>query len=93
MLSAETADTGMALLLATARRVAEADSFVRESKWLKGDFPLATSLADKKIGIVGLGGIGKKLAKRCEAFEMDVVYHGRNKQDVPYAYYLSLIHI
>ena len=90
VLSAETADTGMALLLATAKRVAEGDKFVREGQWLKGDLPLGTSLADKKIGIVGLGGIGKKVAKRCEAFEMEVVYHGRNKQDVAYMYYDDL---
>ena len=90
VLSAETADTGMALLLATAKRIAQGDKFVRDGGWLKGDLPLGTSLADKKIGIVGLGGIGKKVAKRCEAFEMDVVYHGRNKQDVDYTYYDDL---
>ena len=58
----ETADTGMALLLATARRIAESDRFVRAGRWLVEDgLPLGTSLADKKIGIVGLGGIGKRL--------------------------------
>ena len=91
VLSAETADTGMALLLATAKRIVENDKYTRAGRWAKeGDLSLGTSLADKKIGIVGLGGIGKKVAKRCEAFEMEVVYHGRNKQEVDYTYYDDL---
>lgn len=88
VLCAETADTGMALLLATARRIAEANMFVRVGKWLNGDLPLGTSLNGKKIGIVGLGGIGSRVAKRCEAFEMEVVYYGpREKKEFSYKYY------
>ncbi len=92
VLAAETADTGMALLLAVSRRIAEADMYVRVGKWLNGDMPLGTSLADKTIGIVGLGGIGSKVARRCDAFEMSVVYHGRNEQkDNPYQYYSDIL--
>lgn len=92
VLCAETADTGMALLLATARRIAEGDRYVREGKWLKGDMGLGTSLTDKKTGIVGLGGIGQKVAKRCQGFEMGVVYYGpREKKDQPYTYYSDLV--
>lgn len=92
VLSAETADTGIALLLAVSRRIVEADMYVRVGKWLNHDMPLGVSLADKKIGIVGLGGIGSKVAKRCEAFEMEVVYHGRNEQkDKSYQYYGDVI--
>lgn len=88
ILAAETADTGMALLLAVSKRIAEADMYVRVGKWLSGEMPLGTSLAGKTIGIVGLGDIGSKVAKRCEGFEMKVIYHGRNKQDdKPYKYY------
>lgn len=88
VLCAETADTGMALLLATAKRVAEGDMFVRVGKWLNGDLPLGTSLTGKTIGIVGLGGIGSKVAKRCEGFDMTVVYYGpREKKDYSYKYY------
>ena len=90
VLSADTADTGMALLLATAKRTVEGDRFVRDGKWYKGQLPLGTALEDKTIGIVGLGGIGKKVAKRCEAFEMTVIYYGRNKQEVAYTYYDDL---
>lgn len=91
VLCQETADTGMALLLATAKRVVEGDMFVRVGKWFNGALPLGVSLAGKKVGIVGLGGIGSKVAKRCEAFEMDVVYYGpREKKEYNYPYYADI---
>ena len=91
VLSAETADTGMALLLATAKCIVEDDMYVRVGKWLNGDPPLGTSLTHKTVGIVGLGGIGAKVAKRCEAFEMSVVYYGpREKKDYSYKYYADI---
>lgn len=92
VLCAETADTGMALLLAVARRIVEADMYVRVGKWFNGDMPLGVCLTGKTVGIVGLGGIGSKVAKRCEAFEMNVVYHGpREKKDYAYKYYEDII--
>ncbi|MEM7618824.1 MAG: 2-hydroxyacid dehydrogenase [Pseudomonadota bacterium] len=88
ILCQETADTGMALLLSVARRVVEGDVFVRVGKWLNGPMPLGVTLAGKKIGIVGLGGIGSKVAKRCEAFDMNVCYYGpREKPEYDYPYY------
>jgi lactate dehydrogenase-like 2-hydroxyacid dehydrogenase len=88
ILCQETADTGMSLLLAVARRIPEGDMFVRVGKWLNGPMPLGVTLANKKIGIVGLGGIGSLVAKRCEAFEMEVVYYGpRKKNQYDYTYY------
>lgn len=88
ILCQETADTGMALLLSVARRVVEGDVFVRVGKWLNGPMPLGVTLAGKKIGIVGLGGIGSKVAKRCEAFDMNVCYYGpREKPEYNYPYY------
>ena len=92
VLASETADTGMSLLLETAKRVVEGDMYVRVGKWLNGDLPLGTTLANKTIGIVGLGDIGSKVAKRCEAFEMNVVYYGpREKSQYSYKYYDDLI--
>ncbi len=88
VLSAETADTGMALLLAVSKRVVEGDVYIRVGKWLNGDMPLGFSLTNKKVGIIGLGGIGSKVAKRCEAFEMQVSYYGpRKKPEYNYPYY------
>lgn len=87
VLTDDTADTALSLLLAVTRRVCEADMYVRVGKWTGGDMPLGTALKGKKTGIVGLGRIGSAIARRCEAFGMDILYHGRSKKDVPYAYY------
>ncbi|MEN3931126.1 2-hydroxyacid dehydrogenase [Microvirga sp. W0021] len=88
VLNEEVADTALALLLATLRLIPQADRFVREGKWLKGGFPLSPTLRDRKAGIVGLGRIGKAIAKRLEAFGVSVAYHGRRKQDdISYPYY------
>jgi hydroxypyruvate reductase len=83
-----TADIALALLLATERRLAEADRFVRRGDWLKGDHPLGRSLRGRKVGIVALGRIGQAIATRCEAFGMEIAYYGpRRKDDVSYPYF------
>jgi len=88
VLAAETADTGLALMLAVAKRVVEDDMYVRVGKWLNADPPLGTSVTGKTVGVVGFGDIGSKVAKRCAAFDMNVVYYGpREKPDYDYPYY------
>lgn len=84
VLTDDTADTGMALLLACARRVCEGDMYVRVGKWHNGPMPLGVTLRGKKAGIVGMGKIGQAVARRCQAFGMDIYYHGPRKKDVPY---------
>ncbi len=92
VLTADTADTAIALLLSVARRVVEGDAYVRIAKWLNGPLPLGASLGGKTVGIVGLGRIGQAIAKRAVAFDMDIVYHGRSeKEDLPYRFYPQLI--
>lgn len=83
------ADHAIALYLAVARRVAEADRFVRAGKWPTSRLGgLAHRASRRKIGIVGLGRIGIKIARRAEAFEMPVGYHNRRKRDdVGYRYF------
>ena len=83
------ADLAMALILAVARRVAEGDRYVRAGNWPKlGSLALATRVSGGRLGIVGLGRIGKATAKRAEAFDMKISYFGRNKQQgVSYTYY------
>ncbi len=91
VLNEEVADTALALLLATLRNIPQADRFVRAGQWMKGPFPLSPTLRDRTAGIVGLGRIGKAIAKRLEAFGVSVAYHGRSQQkDVSYAYYPSI---
>ncbi len=87
----DTADTALGLIINTLRRFVEADVFLRIGKWNTGGFPLATSLTGKKVGIIGMGRIGQAIARRCEAFEMEVSYYGpRKKADLPQTYYASV---
>lgn len=90
VLTDDTADIALALILATGRRIVEADMYVRVGKWLNGDMPLGTSVSGKTAGIIGMGRIGRAIAKRCEAFNMRIIYNGPHKKDVPYEYYKDL---
>ncbi|HXR61803.1 MAG TPA: D-glycerate dehydrogenase [Solirubrobacterales bacterium] len=76
-----TADLTMALLLAATRRVAEGDRLVRAGRpWSWGmHFMLGSSLRGKLLGIVGLGGIGRRVAERARAFGMEIAYHQRHE--------------
>jgi lactate dehydrogenase-like 2-hydroxyacid dehydrogenase len=92
VLNEEVADTALGLLLCTMRQLPQVDRYLRAGKWLEKPYPLTTTLRDRKVGIVGLGRIGKAIARRLEAFNLPVVYHGRSEQkDVSYRYYPSLL--
>jgi lactate dehydrogenase-like 2-hydroxyacid dehydrogenase len=71
------ADLAFALLLDVARRVSESDRFVRRGDWPRGPFPLARKVSGARLGIVGMGRIGRTIAKRSNGFEMNVRYHSR----------------
>src|SRR5271157_1162437 len=91
VLDDEVADVAIALTLMAARRLPQAERFLRAGKWAENAFPLTASLSGRTMGIVGLGRIGKAIAKRAESFGLTIVYHGRRAQpDVPYRYYPSL---
>jgi lactate dehydrogenase-like 2-hydroxyacid dehydrogenase len=91
VLTDEVADLALGLLIATIRRLPQADAFTRQGRWLKGNFPLSDTLRGKTMGILGLGRIGKAIATRAEAFGLKLAYHGRSQQpDVPYPYFASL---
>jgi lactate dehydrogenase-like 2-hydroxyacid dehydrogenase len=92
VLTDEVADLAVGLLLSTIRQLPQSDAFLRRGEWLKGNFPLTTTLRDRKIGILALGRIGKAVAKRLEGFGVDISYHGRAPQaDVPYTYHKTLV--
>jgi lactate dehydrogenase-like 2-hydroxyacid dehydrogenase len=84
----DTADVAMALMLAVERRIAEGDRFVRAGRWLAGELRFGRALRRRKLGIVGLGRIGRAIARRAEGFGMEIAYQGpREKPDVPYRYF------
>lgn len=87
------AEMGMALMLSTTRRIAEGDRYVRDGRWpVEGDLPLGRSLAGKKLGIVGLGDIGSRLAEMATVFKMQISYFGpNNKPAYPYTYQPDLV--
>ena len=92
VLTEEVADLALGLLLCTLRNLPQADRFVREGAWLKGAFPFSASLRGRTVGILGLGRIGKAIARRLDAFDVEVAYHGRSRQaGIAYAYYPSLL--
>lgn len=85
------AELTLGLMIALCRRIPQADFHVREGLWLEGAYPLTAELTGKRVGILGLGRIGKEIARRCQAFRMRVAYHGRTEQAFePYEYYPNL---
>jgi glyoxylate reductase len=86
VLSETTADMAWALILATRRRVVEADRLVHAGGWKAEGFELlpALDVHGATLGIVGLGAVGRAVARRAAGFEMEVLYHSRAAVDVPF---------
>ncbi|MCJ2016458.1 2-hydroxyacid dehydrogenase [Methylobacterium sp. E-065] len=92
VLTEDVADIALALLLGTVRRTGQAERFLRAGHWRTGTFPLTLSLRERSVGILGLGRIGKAIARRIEAFGVPVNYCGRRRQaEVTYPYYEDLV--
>jgi lactate dehydrogenase-like 2-hydroxyacid dehydrogenase len=92
VLDDEVADLTIGLLLATLRQIPQADRFLREGRWLEGPFPLSPTLRGRRVGILGLGNIGKAVARRLGGFGVGIAYHGRSEQPcVPYDFHPTLV--
>ncbi|MGH8025767.1 MAG: 2-hydroxyacid dehydrogenase [Pseudoxanthomonas sp.] len=81
VLTETTADFGFALLMATARRITEAERWLREGHWRQWSFQtlLGADLHGSTLGILGMGRIGQGIAKRASGFDMRVLYHNRSR--------------
>ena len=82
VLTDATADMAFGLLLDSLRRISEGDRIIRNGKWkqIYGAYDyVGFDLQGKTLGIMGLGRIGKTLAKRAKAFDMKIIYHNRNR--------------
>jgi lactate dehydrogenase-like 2-hydroxyacid dehydrogenase len=93
VLTEEVADTALGLLLCTVRELPQAERYLRAGKWLEGEYPLTkASLRDRTVGLVGMGRIGRAIARRLDAFGVPVVYHTRQKRpELAYRHYPALI--
>ena len=88
VLTDDVADLAMGLLLSIGRRIPQADRFVRNGDWVSDTFPMTHKVSGARLGIVGMGRIGRAIAKRAAAFEMHIAYTGREaKADLNYSFY------
>ncbi len=91
VLNDDVADLALGLMLSIARRLPQADKFVRNSDWVEGPFPLSTKMSGSRLGLIGMGRIGQAIAKRALAFDMSIAYTSRNQaQGVNYTYFTSV---
>lgn len=91
VMTEDVADAAIGLMYAAARRIAEADRFVRAGRWMSERMGLGISLHRKAVGIVGLGKIGQAIARRCAGLGMDVAWTGpRPKPDQPWPFIADL---
>ena len=82
VLTNATADMAFALMIDSLRRISEGDRIIRKQKWkqIYGAYDyVGLDLQGKTLGIIGLGRIGKILAKRAKAFDMKIIYHNRKQ--------------
>lgn len=93
VLNEEVADLVLGLLLATVRQIPQAERHVRSGKWMTKPYGYSASLRGRKVGIAGLGRIGKCVSRRLEGFDVDIAYFGRSRQGVSYEYFPSLLEL
>lgn len=85
------ADTAVGLMIDTLRQFSAADRYVRAGRWpVDGSYPLTRQVSNTRVGIIGLGRIGRAIAQRLSAFGCTISYHNRHQvADSPYAYAAS----
>ena len=85
------ADHAMGLLIAAVRGIVKLDKATRAGMW-RSAMPLPPNVSGKRLGILGLGTIGAKIAKRAAAFDMEIGYHNRKpREGVDYRYFDELL--
>ncbi len=77
------ADLTLGILISVSRKICLGNSYVKADKWKKNSWPLfwGDDLKGETVGIIGMGNIGKKVARRVNAFGLNIVYHNRNRLD------------
>ncbi len=91
VLTGDVADLAMTFILMAPRRIGEAERFLRSGKWLQGRMDLGTTVRGKRLGILGLGRIGRAVARRAEVFGLNIAYHDTKPMgDLAYRSYPTL---
>jgi len=85
------ADLALGLMIDVMRRITVSDCFIRAGHWEKEPARPGAEVHGKRCGIVGFGAIGQGVARRVQAFDMPVRYHGPRKKDSPHPYYSDLV--
>jgi hydroxypyruvate reductase len=94
VLTDDVADLAMGLVLSVGRAIPQADQFVRAGRWLSGPITLARKVSGARMGIVGLGRIGKAIAQRAKAFGMSIAYTARSeKPDSGFTFFPSTLEL
>ncbi len=91
VLNTAVAELCLGMTISLMRQIPASDCFVRSSLWLRNAYPLTTGLAGKKIGIAGMGRVGREIARRFEAFETTIAYYDRQQQcELDWPFFASL---
>ncbi|CNG82925.1 2-hydroxyacid dehydrogenase [Yersinia massiliensis] len=92
VLTDDVADTALGLIIATSRRLCQADKFLRAGQWPHSSLPLASKVTGKRLGVFGMGRIGQAIARRAVGFDMQIAYTDTAHIDsLPYQYAPDLI--
>jgi lactate dehydrogenase-like 2-hydroxyacid dehydrogenase len=86
VLTDDVADLAIGLTLAVSRRICVADRFVRAGRWPGAHLPLSAKVSGKRLGIFGLGHVGRAVARRAEGFEMPIAYSEPHPADAGYRF-------
>ncbi|MCB5307972.1 2-hydroxyacid dehydrogenase [Yersinia massiliensis] len=92
VLTDDVADTALGLIIATSRRLCQADKFLRAGQWPHSSLPLASKVTGKRLGVFGMGRIGQAIARRAAGFDMQIAYTDTAHIDsLPYQYVPDLV--
>ncbi|MCK1970662.1 2-hydroxyacid dehydrogenase [Franconibacter sp. IITDAS19] len=91
VLTDDVADLAMGLMLATSRKIVAAQKFIEQGGWRQGGFQWTRKVSGARLGIFGMGRIGQAIARRAQAFDMEISYTDRNHhRSLPYRYVADL---
>ncbi len=84
VLNDDVADLAVAMLISRQREMAPAERWLRDGNWsAEGAYPLARKMSGRKVGILGMGRIGREIADRLAAFKCQIHYQSRSRKDTP----------